>query len=92
MRSTKFLKLAENQKGQGLVEYMVLVGLIGVACFLMVKTVGQALTTHYGDIANALGAEVTVTNKVADLKASVTEKTMRNFAREAVEEVARKKK
>ncbi len=38
-----FAKTFNNQKGQGLMEYMILTGLISVLCMLTVRNFGEAI-------------------------------------------------
>lgn len=46
-----------NQKGQGMIEYMILVALIAVGTIGVVKVVGQNVTKQYENINRALGAK-----------------------------------
>ena len=45
-----------NQLGQGLVEYLIITVLIGVAALTAVQFVGQSLRYKYAQMANSLGA------------------------------------
>lgn len=49
-------KRIRNRKGQGLIEYLMLVGLISVATIGVVKVVGHNLGKKYENINRALGA------------------------------------
>ncbi len=49
-----FLK---NQKGQGMIEYMILVALIAIGTLGVVKVVGQNVAKQYENINRALGAK-----------------------------------
>lgn len=49
--------LIKNQKGQGLVEYIILVALISVATIGVVKVVGNNVATQYENINRSLGAK-----------------------------------
>lgn len=46
-----------NQKGQSLVEYLIIVTLVAVATIGMVKAVGTNINVHFANIAKALGGD-----------------------------------
>ncbi|MBC7421389.1 MAG: Flp family type IVb pilin [Bdellovibrio sp.] len=48
-----------NNKGQGMIEYMILVALIAVGTIGVVKVVGQNVTKQYENINRAMGAKKT---------------------------------
>ncbi|AZZ37779.1 hypothetical protein CIK05_13550 [Bdellovibrio sp. qaytius] len=50
-------KILKNKKGQGLIEYLMLVALIAVATIGVVKVVGFNLGKQYENINRALGAK-----------------------------------
>lgn len=52
-----FLK---NQKGQGVMEYIILTGLIGIFCLAAVKTVGKTLKKELFDINNKIRKEIRI--------------------------------
>lgn len=43
-------KLSKNQKGQGVMEYIILTGLIGIFCLAAVKKFGSSLETRMEQI------------------------------------------
>lgn len=47
MKKTKLLK---NQKGQGVMEYIILTGLIGIFCLAAVKRLGVTMDKELNDI------------------------------------------
>lgn len=51
--------LIKNQKGQGLIEYLILVALIAVTTIGVVKVVGRNMAVQYEHINRAMGAEKT---------------------------------
>lgn len=53
-KSNRFTK---NNKGQGLVEYLILVALIAVTAIGVVKVVGNNVAAQYENINRALGAK-----------------------------------
>lgn len=57
MHETIFIKKIKSNRGQGLVEYLILVALIAVGTIGVVKVVGQNVTKQYENINRALGAK-----------------------------------
>lgn len=57
--STKLLK---NQKGQGVLEYIILTGLIGIFCLAAVGKVGSTIKSKFGQINTQL-QHIEVTRK-----------------------------
>lgn len=45
-----------NQRGQGMVEYLVIVCFVGIASIGLMRVVGQNIKARFGDISAALGA------------------------------------
>lgn len=43
------MKRIQSKKGQGLVEYIILIGLIALVVFGLVKTFGSDLSTQFSD-------------------------------------------
>ena len=50
----KAKKTIQNQKGQGLIEYLILVAIIGVSTMWVARTIGQNVQAGYANISNAL--------------------------------------
>jgi len=46
-----------NQKGQSLVEYLIIVALVAVSTMSVMRVVGQSVQVKFAKIAEALGAE-----------------------------------
>jgi pilus assembly protein Flp/PilA len=44
----------KNQRGQGLVEYLVIVALMGVATIAIVRTMGAVVSSRFASVAKAL--------------------------------------
>lgn len=69
-----------NNKGQGLIEYLVLVALIAVSTIGVIKVVGNNLSAQYENINRALGAKnsrkLTVSNAS---ESSLKQKDLSNF-------------
>ncbi len=55
--SQKLNHILKNQKGQGLIEYLILVALIAVSAVGVVRVVGNNISKNYENINRALGAE-----------------------------------
>lgn len=56
--------MLDNQKGQGLVEYLILLCLVTVSSIAVVSVVGQNIKAQYAKISNAItgkGAQVPMT-------------------------------
>ena len=54
--TSKKRSLLKNPKGQGLIEYLILVALIAVATIGVVKVVGNNMAKQYENINRAMGA------------------------------------
>jgi pilus assembly protein Flp/PilA len=52
------MKSLKNQKGQGLVEYLILVALIAVASIAIIRGVSQNIQAKFADVAYSMGATV----------------------------------
>lgn len=80
LKSFKLQKPLQNQRGQGLIEYLILVALIAVATIGVVKVVGNNLAAQYENINRAMGAansgKLTVENASA---AALKQKDLSNF-------------
>lgn len=51
-------KIVRNQRGQGLVEYLIIVSLVAVATISVMKVVGQSVQVKFAQISKSLGASV----------------------------------
>ena len=47
---TTSLQLCNNQKGQGVLEYIILTALVGIFCLMAVKKIGGSLNTRLNQI------------------------------------------
>jgi pilus assembly protein Flp/PilA len=47
----------QNQRGQGLIEYLIIVALMGVATIAIVRTMGEAVSKKFTSITYALNGE-----------------------------------
>lgn len=46
-----------NQRGQGLIEYLILVALLAVGTIVSIRIVGQSLNVKFAKVAESLGAK-----------------------------------
>ena len=73
-------KTINSKKGQGLIEYLILVALIAVGTMGVIKIVGQNVTKQYAKINRALGASGTSSIKIEDVSESqLHRKNLSNF-------------
>lgn len=72
--------VCKNQKGQGLIEYLILVALIAVTTIGVIKVVGNNVATQYENINRAMGAKnsqkLTISNASEN---SLKQKDLSNF-------------
>ena len=52
-----FRRLNLNSRGQGLIEYLIIVALVAVATIGIVRVVGQNVSVQYANISRALGGQ-----------------------------------
>lgn len=64
-----------NQRGQGLVEYLIIVALMGVATIAVVRVMGATVSNRFAHVTNALQGNPTgvkapakITNSLSDKK------------------------
>lgn len=53
------MKTVRNNKGQGLVEYLIIVAIMAVASISVIKLVSSNLRSQFANVANALGTNQT---------------------------------
>jgi Flp pilus assembly pilin Flp len=56
----KTAKKIQNQKGQGVMEYIILTGLIGIICLGAVKKFGKSLDTRLNQIDRKIKNELVI--------------------------------
>ncbi len=67
-----------NQRGQGLIEYLIIVALMGVAAIAIVRTMGEAVSSRFATITHALqGDKRSVKTRVDE--STYKKKDMGNF-------------
>lgn len=69
-----------NQKGQSLVEYLIIVSLIAVSTLGVIRVVGQNVAVQYAKVAEALGGNAKGDKKAAEVTEHMYEKKdLHNF-------------
>lgn len=77
--------LLKNQNGQTLIEYLIIVALVGVGSIALMRAVGQNINTRFATVVTALGGKVTGGKKADDVTASMYKnRDLRNFVSGAV--------
>ncbi|WP_413292687.1 Flp family type IVb pilin [Bdellovibrio sp. HCB185ZH] len=54
MNKTRFIK---NKKGQGLIEYLIIVAIVAVGSIAVIKVVGANIDVQFANVAKALGGD-----------------------------------
>ena len=72
------MKILKNQKGQGLVEYLIIVALMGVATIAIVRTMGDVVSKRFAAISGALQGDK-IGEKAPIDESSYKKKDMGNF-------------
>ena len=69
-----------NQKGQGLIEYLILVALVAVSAIGVMRVVGQNIAKNYENINRALGAQKTERLKIENAsEKNINKKDLSDF-------------
>ena len=68
-----------KQKCQSLVEYLVIVALVGIGGISIMGTVGQSLEVAFGKVAKSLGASGSVDTKATITSTQLKKRSLRNF-------------
>lgn len=74
------MRIIKNQKGQGLVEYLIIVALVAVGTIGIMRVVGQSVSVKFAQVAKSLGADVD--GKIEGAKVTETlyrKKDLRDF-------------
>lgn len=74
------MKSVRNQKGQGLIEYLIIVAIVAVGSMAIMRTVGSSLNRKFAEVAVALGAKKNGTiDEVTVSKSSYQKKDLTTF-------------
>lgn len=80
------MKKIKNRRGQGLIEYLILVALIAVTSIVVVRVVGASVTTQFSKVAKALGAKVEGDLQAQSISSNMyKKKDLTNFLQGAVD-------
>jgi Flp pilus assembly pilin Flp len=71
------MNLVRNKKGQSLIEYLVLICLVGVGSMAVVRAVGKNVRVQFANVARALGGE---NDKLEADKVNLKDYSKRDFS------------
>ncbi len=75
----------KNSKGQGLIEYLIIVAIVAIGSISVIKVVGANLNVQFANIAQALGGNATTKKQAHKVTDSMTKKRdLGNFFEGAV--------
>ena len=75
-----------NSKGQTLIEYLIIIALVGVGSIALMRVVSQNINYRFSKVVEALGGHVDSGAGAAAVSSTMTRtRDMRDFARGAVE-------
>lgn len=79
------MKQIKNSRGQSLVEYLVIVALVGVSTIVVMKSVGQNIKVQFAKVAKSLGGNVEGDLKADSITQNMLEKKdLRNFMEDSI--------
>lgn len=73
--------MIRNQRGQGLIEYLIIVSLVAVASIWVMRTVGNSVQVQFAKINNALGGHESPGAVEKIDSSSLSKKDLGNFIR-----------
>lgn len=80
-KSSKRKSHLKNQKGQALIEYLIIVALIGVGSIALTRAVSENISARFANVVYALGGNVEGNRKANNVSNSMYRKRdMRDFA------------
>ncbi len=53
----KVQKILKNKKGQGLIEYLIIVAIVAIGSISVIKVVGANVSVRFANVANILGGK-----------------------------------
>lgn len=56
-------KLIKNQKGQGIMEYIIISSLIGICCLVAVKQFGEVIQKRIDNMKSQIVSEISLKNR-----------------------------
>ncbi len=73
-----------NQRGQTLIEYLIIVALVGVGSIALMRAVSQNINARFAEVVSGLGGQVASAPKADNVtKTMFRNKNMRDFVRGA---------
>jgi Flp pilus assembly pilin Flp len=76
----------QNQRGQSLVEYLVIVSLVGISSIAIMRAVGNNVSSQFAQVAKALGGNVEGDAKAEKISNNMyKKKDLKNFFQGAAE-------
>jgi len=81
------MKHLKNKKGQSLVEYLIIVAIVGVGSIAIMRSVGQNVQVRFANVVRALGGQVEG-NRTADVvsASAYRKKDLKSFARGSLDQ------
>jgi hypothetical protein len=74
-----------SQKGQSLVEYLIIVAIVGIGSIALMRAIGQNLNARFADVVYSLGGNVEGNRKAADVSTHMYRKRdLKDFAQGTV--------
>lgn len=78
-------KIIKNKKGQGLIEYLIIVAIVAVGAIAVMKTVGGNINVQFANVAQALGGTNSEKKKAHEVTESLYKKRdFSNFFEDSV--------
>ncbi len=78
-------RILQNQKGQGLIEYLLLTALLAIGTMAVVRLLGNSVAARYADVVNAVqGASAARTHVDRVQESQYKKRDMSDFMRGAV--------
>lgn len=74
IQKTRLSQPVKNQKGQALIEYLIIVALVGVGSIALMRAVSQNINTRFADVVHALGGKVQGNRDAAEVSAHMYRK------------------
>jgi len=85
MKQKKITSRLRSQKGQSLVEYLIIVAIVGVGSIALMRAMGQNLNARFADVVYALGGKVDGNRQAAGVSTHMYRKRdLKDFAQGTV--------
>lgn len=73
------MKITRNRRGQGLIEYLIIVAIVAVGSMAVMRVVGSNLNRRFAAIAQALGGEATTVKALSVSESLYKKRDMSDF-------------